>query len=74
MREGHRQSDGHWNCFKGNFGETSERWDGARVGFSKCIDIPSRTEPNWVFFFCFFFWGGGGGVTIRSKHCPLNLF
>ena len=24
-REGHRQSDEHWNRFKGNVGETSER-------------------------------------------------
>ena len=23
-REGHRQSDEHWHCFKGNVGETSE--------------------------------------------------
>ena len=28
-REGHRQSDEHWNCFKGNVGETSERRGGA---------------------------------------------
>ena len=28
MREGHRQSDEHWNCFKGDVGETSERWSG----------------------------------------------
>ena len=25
MREGHCQSDKHWNCFKGNMGETSGR-------------------------------------------------
>ena len=25
-REGHCQSDEHWNCFKGNVGETAERW------------------------------------------------
>ena len=24
MREGHRQSDKHWNCFKGDTGEVSE--------------------------------------------------
>ena len=23
-REGHGQSNEHWNCFKGNVGETSE--------------------------------------------------
>ena len=33
MKEGHRQSDEHWNHFKGNLGETSDR-----VGFSECID------------------------------------
>ena len=27
--EGHRQSDEHWNCFKGKVGETSERRSGA---------------------------------------------
>ena len=37
-REGHRQSAEHWNCSKGNVVETSERWDGVQVGFSKCID------------------------------------
>ena len=37
-REGHRQSDEHWNCFKGNIRETSERQGGAHMGFSKCID------------------------------------
>ena len=26
MREGHQRSDEHWNCFKGNVTETSERW------------------------------------------------
>ena len=26
VKEGHRQSDKHWNCFKGNVGETFERW------------------------------------------------
>ena len=24
-REGHRQSDEHWNCFKGKDGESAER-------------------------------------------------
>ena len=27
-REGNRQSDEHWNCFKGDIRETSERRDG----------------------------------------------
>ena len=25
-RKGHCQSDEHWNCFKCNVGDTSERW------------------------------------------------
>ena len=37
-REDHRQSDEHWNLFKGNVGETSERCGGARTGFSERID------------------------------------
>ena len=37
-REGHRQSDEHWNRFEGNVGETSERQGGAHVGFSERID------------------------------------
>ena len=35
--------DKHWNHFKGNVGETSDRWGGAHVGFSKHID----TILNW---------------------------
>ena len=35
---GHRQSDEHWKCFKGNVGETCERWGGACMGFSERID------------------------------------
>ena len=38
MREGHHQSDEHWDRFKGNAGETVERWGGAHMGFSECID------------------------------------
>ena len=37
-REGHRQSDEHWNRFKGDVGETSERRCGEHVGFSERID------------------------------------
>ena len=37
-REGHRQSDKHWNCFKGNVGGTSERGGGAHMGFSERMD------------------------------------
>ena len=35
-----------WNHFKGNVRETSERWGGAHMVVSKCIDIPSSTELN----------------------------
>ena len=38
-REGHRQSDKHWNRFKGNVGETSERRGGAHMGFPERVDI-----------------------------------
>ena len=34
-REGHRQSDEHWDRFKGNVREISERSDGARMGFAE---------------------------------------
>ena len=37
-RDGHRLSDEHWNRFKGNVGETSERRGGAHMGFSKHKD------------------------------------
>ena len=37
-REGHRQSDEHWNRFKDNVWETSERRSGAHTGFPERID------------------------------------
>ena len=37
-QEGHCQSDEQWNCFKDNTGKTSERQDGAHMGFSKHIN------------------------------------
>ena len=41
----YRQSDEHWNHFKGNVGETYEERDGAHMGFSERIDtILNRTE------------------------------
>ena len=43
-REGHHQSDEHWNRFKGNVGEISERGGGAHMGFSEQID----TILNWT--------------------------
>ena len=49
IREGHRQSDEHWNCFKGNSGDISERQGRAHMGFSKRIDtILNRTTLLWV--------------------------
>ena len=51
-REGHRQSDEHWNRFKGNAGETSERRGGAHMGFSERMDtILSKTELDCSFPF-----------------------
>ena len=44
MRIGHSQSDQHWNCFKGNAGEISERRSGADMGFSERKD----TTLNWT--------------------------
>ena len=38
MKDGRRRSDEHWNRFKGNVGETSERRGGAHLGFSVRID------------------------------------
>ena len=37
-REGHRQSHEHWNRFKGDIGETSERRGGAPMSFSEHIN------------------------------------
>ena len=33
MRKGHRKSDQHWNVFKGDTVESSERWGGEHMGF-----------------------------------------
>ena len=42
-------SDGHWNRFKGNVGETSDRWDGVHMGFSEHINTTLNwTELNWT--------------------------
>ena len=52
-REGHRQSDEHWNHFKGNVGDTSERRGGAHMGFSERIDtILNCTELNCCAYLC----------------------
>ena len=54
-----RQSDEHWNCFKGKVGETSERWGGAHnYGLFRApwyhleqnrIDV-IRLQAHWVIF------------------------
>ena len=36
--EGHCESYEHWNCFKGDVGETSVRQDGVHIDFSACSD------------------------------------
>ena len=45
-REVHRQSDEHWNRFKGNVGETSERWGGVHMGFSECLDTTEWSKKG----------------------------
>ena len=37
-REGHRQSEEHWNSFNGDIGKTSERLGAAYIGISEGID------------------------------------
>ena len=47
QRKDHHQSDKHWNRFKGNIGETSERQAGVHifVGYFPSMWISSWTEP-----------------------------
>ena len=47
-RKGHRQSDQHWNCFKGNTGETPEKRGGAHMGLPERVD----TILNWIELNC----------------------
>ena len=44
----------HWNHFRGNVGETPERWGGVHMGFSERID----TILNWTnnLYYGFSFW------------------
>ena len=44
MKEDYRQSDEHWNRFKGNVGEISEGRGGEHMGFSEC----TNTILNWT--------------------------
>ena len=46
MRKGHRQWDQHWNCFKGNTGETPEKQGGAHI----YMGLPERIDTilNWT--------------------------
>ena len=58
-REGHHQSDEHWNCFEGQIGETSERRGGVHnYGLFPSTQIPSWTEMKWT-----------GCQTSRLQHC-----
>ena len=54
-REGHHQSDEHWNRFKGNVGETSERRGGAHMGII-CVCVRGRVDVHAYV-------GGGWGVV-----------
>ena len=48
-RMGHRQSDEHWNCFKGNRGETPETRGGAAYGLFRAPKFHlemNSTEPT----------------------------
>ena len=38
-REGHCQSDQHWNCLKSNAEVTSEKRGGAQMVIPECVDI-----------------------------------
>ena len=38
MRKSHHQSDEHWNCFKANISESSERWGGVHMSFPEHKD------------------------------------
>ena len=50
-KEGHRQSVKRRNCFKGNAGETSERWGWEHMGFSDRVDtILNWTKLNYFTF------------------------
>ena len=70
-----------WNCFKGSFGEISERRGGAHMGFSERINtILNWSELNWVFFvfvfsfFSFFFVSWLWTITIKLQFVCLFVF
>ena len=59
-RDDHRQSDEHWNRFKGNVGKTSERdW------YFVCNAVILSTMFTHV--------GGSGGVVNSLDFCPAWL-
>ena len=47
-REGHHHSDEHWNHFKGNIGETSERHIDTIENWTELISIPSFCYSHCV--------------------------
>ena len=62
-KEGHRQSNEHWNRFKGDVGEISERWGGARTGFFERTDTNLNCEDRRLIWWqvigndCIIMWG-----------------
>ena len=58
--EGYRQSDEHWNCFKGNVGETYEIRGDAHMGFSERIDYHLKLNSLDLYL-----------VPRRREHGPL---
>ena len=60
-REGYRQSDEHWICFKGNVGDTSET-GGAHMGISKRILNGTELSRDSVF-------GGAAAAELDCNCC-----
>ena len=56
-----RQSDEHWNCFRGNVGEASERRGRSHMGFSERTDtivvivVFDKSNTEWTIFDIFVF-------------------
>ena len=63
VREGHRQSDEHWNHFKGDIWETYERRGGAHMGFFERLDTNLNCEDRRLIWWqvicsdCIIVWG-----------------
>ena len=75
MRDSHCQSDGYWNCFKGNIGETSERQDGAHVYWLFRVyryTILNWTELNIQGFTMYNELYSHGSVHLKFAHTQIN--